>query len=282
MVVIYSVFSVCCILLLASCTTSNEENTTKIYDQKTGEGCKHCNVSFWVTKYARTHIEGPLERFKITADELTKKRRKGRMIEFINYDELYLKTLTINQSLNTKIVKFDMSEIALLTSSDDNLSADDTPRVDSNQIEKQTDAELLGNSLSRVLADEVTINFNPSQNPPIVLTANYAKMLTDTMTMQFEGNVTLEAAKCRISSEVAVWSNEHNGLFFSESFQLNNKTYAPPAFFQITDAGKCQRVRSVHDVEYIDKLDAIEDKMFESMPMPIQLLFGLMGSPSNL
>ena len=100
--------------------------------------------------------------------------------------------------------------------------------------------------------------------------------------MQFEGKVTLNATHCKISSEVAVWSSVYNGLFFSEPFRLNNKTNKRPAFFQITDTGKCQRISSVHDVEYVDKLDEVEDKIFESMPTSVQLIFGLMGSPTHL
>ena len=260
------------VLLLTACTPNNEESTTGIYERNAREKCKYCKADFWVAKLTRTHIEGTLERFKITADELTKRQRKGRIIEFANYDEFYFKSLTIDQPLNSKIVKFDMNEITLLMS------------FGNNQIVKETDAAVLGNVLNRVLVDQIKINFKPS-NPKkqsILLMANYAKMLTDTMTMRLEGNVTLDAAKCKISSEVAVWSNAYNGLFFSESFQFNNKTYEPSAFFQISDTGKCRKIRSIHDVEYVDKLDAIEDKIFESMPMSVQLLFGFLGSTTNL
>jgi hypothetical protein len=263
---------------LVACTTNNEENTTKTFDQHASEKCKHYNVSFCVTKYTRTHIEGTLERFKLTTDELTKRRRKGRMIEFTNHDEIYLKSLTIDQPVNTKIVKFDMSEINLLTSNEEN----DDNTLAGNQVVKQIDTEVLGNRLSRVLVDQVRINFRPSKRQPVVLTANYAKILTDTGIMRLEGNVRLEATKCKMSSAVAIWSNVYNGLFFSESFQFNNKTFKPPALFQITSTGKCHRVRSVHNVEYVDQLDVVEDKMFELMPESTQLLFGLLGSPTNL
>ena len=174
--------------------------SAEILERKADEECQHCNVSFWVTKLTRTHIEGTLERFKLTADELTKRQRQGRFMQFINYDELYIKVLTIDQHLNTKIVKFDMNEIIPLTSNDTVAltSFDDNTRV-SNNVVKQTESKVLGNTLSRVLVDEVKINFKPPKYQPVVLTANHAKMLTDTMIMQFEGNVTLEAAKCKIS-----------------------------------------------------------------------------------
>ena len=271
---------------MVACTTSNEENATEAFDRSVSKVCEHCNVSFWSKKFTRTHIEGDLVRFQITADELIMRRRKGRMIEFINYDELYFKGLAVVQPLNTKVVKFDMSEINILMALNDKQvtgNNDDNSRM-GKQIVKQPDAGGLGNTLSRVLVDEIKVNFKPSnsKNQTIALTANYAKILTDTMTMRFEGNVNLEAAKCKISSTVAVWSNVHNGLFFSQPFLFNKKLYQPPAFFQITDNGKCQRVRSIHDVEYADKLDAVEDKIFRSMPMSAQLIFGLLGSPTQL
>ena len=284
---IFQYLSICCSLLLIACSTSNDENESVSLDQNLVDNCKQCNASFWATKFTRTHIDGNLILFKFTADALYKRPRKGRMIEFTNYDELYLKGLTIDQPLTSKIVKFDMSEINLLIKIDGNLASESTGEgttVAGKPIEKQANAEILGNKLTRLLIDDVRINFKPfdPQNQPIVLTANYAKILTDSMTMRFEGHVTLDAKKCKISSEVAVWSNSYNGFFFSESFKYNGKVYKSPAFFQITNTGKCQRVRAVHEVEYFDKLDEIEDKIFQLMPMSTQLLFGLMGSPTNL
>jgi hypothetical protein len=282
---IFQYLSIFCALLLIACSTSNEENESVSLDQNLVDSCKQCNASFWATKFTRTHIDRNLILFKFTADALNKRRRKGRMIEFTNYDELYLKGLTIDQPLTSKIVKFDMNEINLLINIDGNLASEGKgATLAGKQIEKQANAEILGNKLTRLLIDDVRINFKPlnPQNQPIVLTANYAKILTDSMTMRFEGHVTLDAKKCKISSEVAVWSNSYNGFFFSESFKYNGKVYKSPAFFQITNTGKCQQLHSVHEVEYVDKLDEVEDKIFQSMPMSTQLLFGLMGAPTNL
>lgn len=282
MIGIHRAFSVCGFLLLTACSTSNDDPPPEILDQKAGKEFEHCNVSFWVTKLTRRHIEGEVERFKLTVDELTRKQRQGRFMQFINYDELYLKILTIDQFLNTKLVKFDMNEfIPLVSNESDALTTlGNNPRVDSNPV-KQTDSKVLGNKLSRVLVDEVRINFKPANYKPIILTSNRARMLIDNMIMKFEGNVKLEAAKCKISSEIAIWSNQYNGLFFSESYELNNKTYKTPTFFQITDTGRCKRVLPVQVVEYVDKLDAIEDKLVESLPMSARLMFGLLGTPIN-
>jgi len=233
-------------------------------------------------------MEGSLERFKLTADELTKRRRKGRMIEFHDYDELYFKGLTIDQFSNAETVSFAMGEVISLTpfsegnsnvanemklpgESDENLQMDQ-------HAETPVDKKVLGNKLNRVLVDDVRINFKLPENQPIVLSADYAKILTDTMIIRFEGNVAVNAAKCRISSAVAIWSNEYNGLFFPEYYRFNNRSYSKPAFFQISNTGSCRSIRPVHVVEYADKLDAVEDEMLASMPESVRLIFGLMGA----
>ena len=246
------------------------------------EDCKYCKSRFAATKFTLAHIEGTLQKFKITAAELSIKRRKGRVVEFYNHDELFFKNLIIDQPLSTKIVTFDINEINSLMTLGGNPITNNQGII-GNQTAKQAGSEVLGNKLNRISGHDIKINFKPTsiKNQPIVLTADSAKILTDTMTMRFEGKVTLNAKKCKISSSVAIWSNSHNGLFFAEPFQLNNKTFKPPAFFQITDAGKCQRLPSIKNVDYIDNLAIIEEKILESVPMSMQLLFGLLGTSTN-
>jgi hypothetical protein len=275
---IYRVVLVCCFLLITACTTNNEENQVDSFNQSADEECNHCNVNFWIKKYTRTHIDGAFKLFKLKTDELTKRQRKGRIIQFNNYKELYIKGLSIDQPLNTKIVKFDMNEITSLTSFDDNQVAANDNSGTNNKTLTQPNYQLLGKTLSRVLVDEVRITFKPSKKPPIVLAAKSAKILTDTMIIRFEGDVTVEAKKCKISSRVALWSNVYNGLFLSESYQYNNRKYETPAFFKITDNGGCLKVSGVHVEEYVDPLDIIENKIFESTPESVRLLFGLMGT----
>ena len=273
---------VCCILTLVACNAHNEEDTVEVYKPTMSKDCKYCKSRFFATKFTLAHIDGTLQKFKMTAAELSIKQRKGRVVEFYDHDELFFKDLIIDQPLSTKIVKFDITEINSLMTIGGNPGTNNQGIV-VNQTAKQTGSEVLGNKLNRISGHDIKINFKPSsiKNHPIVLTADSAKILTDTMTMRFEGKVTLDAAKCQLSSRVAVWSNSYNGLFFSESFQLNNKTFKPPAFFQITDTGKCQMVKSIKNVEYIDNLAIIEEKMLQSVPMSIQLLFGLLGTSTN-
>lgn len=194
-------------------------------------------------------------------------------MQFVNYEELYFKGLTINQRLTTDIVSFAMDEIMPLSSFADSV-------VVSPPVVQPQETKVLGNVLNRVVADDIVINFKPSHYPPIILTANHAKMLTDTLVMQFEGRVSLTAKHCQLSADIAIWSNTHNGLWFSEAYQLNHKTYHQPAFFQISKTGRCTKLKPAPFIEYADRLDALEDKLFESIPMPARMLLGLFAVPS--
>jgi len=247
-------FPVSAIVLLSLCTTINENNPTQIDDQKSVEQCKYRDVSFLFAKVNRHHSEKPLERVMLKADELIRRNRKGRFMLFSDYDEVYFNNLTIEQPLNSTIVKLDMTDLISLIYSDDNFSS--------------------GNTLSRVLIEKVKIKFKPIKNQPIVLTANSSSLLTDDLIMRFDGNVTIVAKKCKIYSEAAIWSNEYSGLYFIGSYRFNNKTQKTPAFFHITTTGKCKRAYPTQAIEYTDKLDVFEGKMFESLPMDTRQLFG--------
>jgi hypothetical protein len=266
-------------VLLTAYTINHEKNQVATVEQSANQVCDYCNANFWVKNYVRTHFDGTFEPFNFKADELIKRQRKGRIMTFNDYDELYINGLLINQPLKTKIVKFDMNEMMSIDSN--KLTGDDNSDTNSKLVNQST-YQILGNRLNRILVDKVRINFKPNKKPPIVLTAKSAKMLTDTMIMRFEGDVVLEATKCKISSQVAVWSNVNNGLFLSEAYRYNNRTYKTPAFFQITDDGRCKKVRPTHRVEeYVDNLDIFENKLLESIPESTGLLFGLMGTSIN-
>ena len=252
MVILSAVFS---IVLLSLRTTINEDNPSQIDDQNPAEECRYCDVSFRFSKVNRHHSEKPLERITLTADEFIKRNRKGRFMLFSDYDEVYFNKLTIDQPLNARIVKLDMADLISLIYSEESFN--------------------VGNTLSRVLIEKVRIHFKPPKKQPIVLTADNSSLLTDTMTMRFDGNVTIVAKKCKISTNVAIWSNEYSGLYFLEPYRINNKIHKTPAFFQITNTGRCKRAFPAQAIEYIDKLDVFEGKMFESLPMDARQLFGL-------
>jgi hypothetical protein len=114
-----------------------------------------------------------------------------------------------------------------------------------------------------------------------MLTSNHANLLTDSMLIKMENNVHLKAKQCELSSDMAIWSNKYQGMYFSQPFIWNKKRFTRPAFFQISNTGKCHKLRLAKPIEYIDKLDVIENKMLDLMPIKMRLLFGILTqSPS--
>jgi len=256
------------LLLLSGCSGDKPTEPANISGQP-NKTCQYCQASFSVSGYARTHTENNQIQYKLTAGELSKRPRNGRIVKFVSYDELSFQRLTIEQVLHGDIVKFDdMYDVVLIT------PAKDTPHS------AQADGEMvLGNRLNRLLADDVRLTFLPPDRSAIVLTADHAKMLTDTMVIRFDGNVRISAKKCKIAADSAIWSSVESGLLLSSDYQYNSKTYEKPAFFQITSAGRCLRTKTTPQVEYVDQLDLLEDKLLETMPVSARLMFGLLMAP---
>lgn len=258
------------IFLLASC-----EDTSELKDShELSQNCSHCKSTFWIKGYSRKHLDGNLLQSEIIADEIIYRMRKGKVIEFSSYSELYITQLTLSQSLKTKIVAFDEDEFRSLVDFGDKSVSENT-----NQINN----ELLGYQLSQIIVDSLTIRFIPLfyNSHPIMLTSNHANLLTDSMLIKMENNVHLKAKQCELSSDMAIWSNKYQGMYFSQPFIWNKKRFTRPAFFQISNTGKCHKLRLAKPIEYIDKLDVIENKMLDLMPIKMRLLFGILTqSPS--
>lgn len=258
------------IFLLASC-----EDTSELKDShELSQNCSHCKSTFWIKGYSRKHLDGDLLQSEIIADEMIYRMRKGKVIEFSSYSELYITQLTLSQSLKTKIVAFDEDEFRSLVDFGDKSVSENT-----NQINN----ELLGYQLSQIVVDSLTIRFIPLfyNSHPIMLTSNHANLLTDSMLIKMENNVHLKAKQCELSSDMAIWSNKYQGMYFSQPFIWNKKRFTRPAFFQISNTGKCHKLRLAKPIEYIDKLDIIENKMLDLMPIKMRLLFGILTqSPS--
>ena len=258
------------IFLLASC-----EDTSELKDShELSQNCSHCKSTFWIKGYSRKHLDGDLLQSEIIADEIIYRMRKGKVIEFSSYSELYITQLTLSQSLKTKIVAFDEDEFRSLVDFGDKSVSENT-----NQINN----ELLGYQLSQIIVDSLTIRFIPLfyNSHPIMLTSNHANLLTDSMLIKMENNVHLKAKQCELSSDMAIWSNKYQGMYFSQPFIWNKKRFTRPAFFQISNTGKCHKLRLAKPIEYIDKLDIIENKMLDLMPIKMRLLFGILTqSPS--
>lgn len=258
------------IFLLASC-----EDTSELKDShELSQNCSHCKSTFWIKGYSRKHLDGDLLQSEIIADEMIYRMRKGKVIEFSSYSELYITQLTLSQSLKTKIVAFDEDEFRSLVDFGDKSVSENT-----NQINN----ELLGYQLSQIVVDSLTIRFIPLfyNSHPIMLTSNHANLLTDSMLIKMENNVHLKAKQCELSSDMAIWSNKYQGMYFSQPFIWNKKRVTRTAFFQISNTGKCHKLRLAKPIEYIDKLDIIENKMLDLMPIKMRLLFGILTqSPS--
>ena len=249
---------------------------------------------FWGTNITRTHFDGSQIKLSFKIESLARRQRSGRIFAFNNYDEIYCKGLKLDQLLKSKMLKFEMDEInALLLpqinqnestyidshSVDFNLTEGNDGKSD-NQFETET---ILGSLLNRLLIDDLTINFKPDDLnlKPIVVTANHAAVLVDTMTMKFEGHVNIQSTSCNIQSDIALWSNIENGFYFPNGYKIKKKTFVYPAFFQLTKSGHCNRVKLLKEIQYIDHLDQVEDKFFQLMPPSVQLMFGLIGTPVN-
>lgn len=258
------------IFLLASC-----EDTSELKDShELSQNCSHCKSTFWIKGYSRKHLDGDLLQSEIIADEMIYRMRKGKVIEFSSYSELYITQLTLSQSLKTKIVAFDEDEFRSLVDFGDKSVSENT-----NQINN----ELLGYQLSQIIVDSLTIRFIPLfyNSHPIMLTSNHANLLTDSMLIKMENNVHLKAKQCELSSDMAIWSNKYQGMYFSQPFIWNKKRFTRPAFFQISNTGKCHKLRLAKPIEYIDKIDVMENKMLDLMPIKMRLLFGILTqSPS--
>ena len=275
---------------------SNNYNAANLVSQDLISDALPNKNRFWATNFTRSHIDGSQIKFNFKVNSLARRQRSGRFFEISNYEEIYCKGLMLDQLLNSEILKFDMGEINFLmahqvkkfeSTNRDNFN----PEVDfklTEGIDKKPDDQfetnaILGSLLNRLLIDDLTINFKPDDLnlKPIVLRADHGKVLVDSMTMKFEGNVNIKSERCQIKSDIALWSNIENGFFFPNGYRLNKKTFFYPAFFQLTKSGQCHRVKLLHEIQYIDHLDQVEDKVFQLMPSSVQLMFGLIGAPVN-
>lgn len=240
--------------------------------------CINCQPFFSLKKISLTHVDGSGVLLRLSADTVLGRPRRGRLVTFYNYDEIYLEHLTIEQPLNSKIVKLDSSGIAkLFQAFEDGDSDSQNHSTEETAIDIVTDPAK--HSMSRMLVDEIKISLEPDRQQPIILTASHAKMGTDAAVIKFEQNVKLTAAKCSLLASVAIWSNEYSGLFLPDTYRLNGHKHSLGGFFQVSQTGRCIRVKPTPVIAYVDSLDKLEDKFFEALPMPMRLLFGVVGAP---
>ena len=252
-----------------------EEKSNQTAEQTIATACLHCNIRLWANHYSRIDNGGTDVTFKLTADALILRERQGRVMHFTDHDELYFKNLVIDQSVHSKIIALDAAKIASEGQNNDQAVPSAATPVTEDGL------KVLNYNLTRFTAENIRLNFKPPNKNTIVLTANYAKMLIDSLLIKFDGNIKINTAKCQLSAETALWSSEHNGLYFSDGYQLNNKTYQTPAFFQISDQGRCIKRPKAFNVSYDDPLENAETIILDNMPWSIRMIFGLIGTPAN-
>ncbi len=251
-------FALSIFTLLYSCSDEIEETPANPLNLNLSN-FKNCRSSFSINKLSETHIDGSTLLFRLTADSAMDRPRSGEMVLFRNYYEIYLNNMVLDQPLKERFARLDMTSFdkAIRSLDDGN---DEAKPAKSNVL------DFTECSLNRVLVDGVKINITPPNQSPIVLMAGRAKMGMDTTLIKFEQNVNLDAVKCKLSSQTAIWSNKYSGIFFPNTYVMNGITHKKGDFFQITKRGKCVKVLPTPSVEYLDMLDEVENNLSIQVP----------------
>lgn len=266
-------FPILSLILCSGCSNPFDDQALlekKINSEQGELFCSPCESDFWLKDFSHSHMDGPNELFRIEASEMSYQPRKGKLIKFDSYREIIFKNLIVKQTINSGTVKLHTDEFSNLTDLKDTLTSSQ-PKFGP---EKAQD-KLLGSRLNRIIIDNITIHFTSDKKPPITIRSENATLLLDSMSMLLIDNVIVEAAHCKIHADRAIWSNILGGLLFSEKFILNNRKYTQISFVQIMSPGRCKFLKPTPKIAFEDTLGIIEDKLIKSLPVSIQLLFGL-------
>jgi len=246
--------------LQSACTFDNDENPSNVLELNLSK-FQVCRNSFSIKKLSLTHVDGSTVLFRLTADSVLDRPRTGQMAFFKNYYEIHLHTMVLDQPLKESVARLDLKAIVKAVRSLD----DENNESNQGKPFNEAGPDFLGCSLSRVLVDDIRMNFTPTNRSPIILSAGHAKMGTDADIIKFEQNVNLNATKCKLSSQSAVWSNQHNGLFLPVAYIINGKKKGAGDFFKISRQGRCIRVHPTPVVEYLDMLDEVDSELFNHL-----------------
>lgn len=284
LVVIYRAACAFCLLFLVACTDDRHESPSSSLFSHSSGSCTRCKEFFSFKNLSLTRIDGSNIKLRIYADRVIGRPRMGRLVMFENYDEIYLNHLIAEQPQKSKVVNFDLQSIVKAFNVFDDGNQGDQVQPEEESLLGEgtigdTGISTRNHRMSRILVDNISINMKPNNQRLIVLTADHAKMVINSSLIKFERNVNLKAAKCVLTSPVAMWSSKYTGLFLPEIYKLNGKTHKPNAFYQVTHKGRCIMIKPPPFVEYVDMLDTAEDKLFETLPPNIRLLFGFVGLP---
>lgn len=261
--IICVLFTYSILVFVSACTDNNYEYPPNVLKLNMNQS-QVCRKSFTIKKLSLTHIDGSTVLFRLTADSVIDRPRTGQMALFKNYYEIYLHNAVLDQPLNDSVLKLDLNGIVKAVRKFDD---ENNP----GKTIKEVMPDFLGCSLSRVLVDDIRINITPAKRLPFFLIAGRAKMGADANIIKFEKNVNLNATKCKLSSQTAVWSNKYNGLFLPEAYTINGKKQRAGDFFKVSREGRCLRVRPTPVVEYLDMLEDFEDNLLNHVPLNGQM-----------
>lgn len=243
--------------------------------------CDDCK--FRSAGFSHSHLDGKQLLFKLEAHEVIKRARQGSFLRFSDYEELYFDSLNLMQfvSASHRLVSLDLDEFYRLADLKSNHTQHATPvsLPDDNQTELED--KLLTHQLNRILANPVTIEFQPEKQAKITLKADSAQMLTDSMIIAFDSHIEVSAKHCTLSADSALWSNRHQGLLFMNGVNINGKTQPHPRFISLQANGFCKDSRQIPLINNEDKLAAIENQMIVALPVEYQILLGLAGTPAS-
>lgn len=233
-------------------------------------------IDFNATNYRLVHQVGGERRFELSAARLEMHQRHGRFVSFPDHTELYLTGVVLRQPVAGEPVAFDAAELNRLAGqvqpAGAALSAP-TPAAAARPARRS----LVGR-VSRIVADDVRVEFQPRAGEPVRLTAGHAQMPVDGDVIRFDHQVAITAGKCRLRAPSAIWSGSEQGFFIAEAHRLNRRAQNRPAFYQIYSRNGCVATRPTQPVAYSDPLDLVEYQIVNKLPLEIRMLFGLFGS----
>lgn len=239
------IISFCLLMLFLAHTIEKVEEQSLFIDHADKN---QCGQKFSIQGFSSVHADDSIILYQVQADSLIQSPRKGQKFLFKNYYELNLQNMVLDQPIHGPSLQLDFESFKKTTG----ISKE---RIKSNK-------NLEGCWLNRILIDDIQINFKPVNGQVITLSASHARMTSDATNLKFERNVIFKSSKCTISAALAIWSNNHNGLFFPEAYQLNDHHHGSGDFYRFLHDGSCQLHEISSPVEYNDILDDVEVELF--------------------
>ena len=239
------IISFCISMLFLAHTMEKAEEQSLFIDRADKN---QCGQKFSIQRFSSVHADDSIILYQVQADSLIQSPRKGQKFFFKNYYELNLQNMVLDQPINGTSLQLDFE------------SFKKTTRISKEHIKSTKDLE--GCWLNRILIDDIQINFKPLNGQVMTLSANHARMTSEATNLKFERNVIFKSSQCTITAALAIWSNNHNGLFFPEAYKLNDRHHGSGDFYRFLHDGSCQLHQIPSPIEYNDILDDVEVELF--------------------